>query len=254
MRTLLFKYPCALTDTPPLVYGNEEEMGAGIKASGVPREKLYIVTKFAGNLDSSIPEAFEKSLKKLGVDYVDLYLIHDPFHAANPEALQKEWADMEAIKKSGRARSIGVSNFLQEHLETILKVATIPPAINSIEFHPYLQHGDLLEYHRKNNIAVSCYGPLTPIVRAKGGPVDGLWKQLADKYGVSEGDIGLRWCLDQGLVAITTSSKRERLEEFVSKVPSFKLTPEEVAEIAEVGKQKHFRAFWTQVFAEDDRR
>jgi diketogulonate reductase-like aldo/keto reductase len=237
-----------------LVYGNEEEQGAAIKQSGVPRENLYIVTKYGAKEGLSIPKSFEASLKRLGVDYVDLYLIHSPFPAETPEALQKQWADMEAIKASGRAKSIGVSNFLQEHLETVLKTAKVPPAINSIEFHPYLQHGDLVEYHRKNSIAISCYGPLTPIVHAKGGPVDGLWKQLAEKYGVSESDIGLRWCIDQGLVAITTSSKRERLEAFISKIPTFQLTPQGVAEIAKLGNQKHFRAFWTAKFAADDRR
>lgn len=182
-----------------------------------------------------------------------MYLIHAPFFADSDAELQQKWADLEAIKNSGRAKSIGVSNFLQVHLEAILKTAKIPPAINQIEFHPYLQHGDLIEYHRKNNIAVACYGPLTPIIRAKGGPVDGLWAELAKKYGVSESEIGLRWCIDQGLVAITTSSNKDRMERFLAKLPHFKLTPKEVSDIAVLGKQKHYRAFWTPKFDADDR-
>lgn len=201
-----------------------------------------------------IEEAFSTSLKKLGLDYVDLYLIHSPFTSKTPEDLQKRWAEMEAIKDSGRARSIGVSNYLQEHLEATLATARIPPAINQIEYHPYLQHGDLLDFHRKNNIAVAAYAPLAAITRAAPGPVDGIYQALAKKYGVSEGEVALRWCLDQGIVTLTTSSSEQRLQRYLSNLPTFKLTPGEVREIAEAGKQKHYRAFWTHKFGPEDRR
>lgn len=236
------------------VYGNEEELGEAIRTSKVPREQFYVTTKINPTVKQSTKEAFQNSLDRLGLDYVDLYLVHSPFFADTPEELQQRWAEMEDIKESGRAKSIGVSNFLQEHLEAILKTAKIPPAINQIEYHPYLQHGDLLDFHRKNNIAISCFGPLTPIIRAQGGPVDSIWKELANKYGVSESEVGLRWCIDQGLVAVTTSSKKERLEHYLTKVPAFKLTPKEITEISELGNKKHHRAFWTNKFAEDDRR
>ncbi|RDA83413.1 hypothetical protein CP532_4811 [Ophiocordyceps camponoti-leonardi (nom. inval.)] len=236
------------------VYGNEAELGAAIEASKVPREQLFVTTKISGTVKKPTLEAFELSLKKLRLDYVDLYLIHAPYFADSEAELQQKWADLEAIKASGRAKSIGVSNFLQEHLETLLKTAKVPPAINQIEFHPYLQHGDLLDFHRKNNIAVSCFGPLTPLTSAKGGPVDATWQQLAQKYGVSESEIGLRWCIDQGLVAITTTSKEDRMQRYLSKLPLIKLTPKEVSDISELGKEKHFRAFWKDKFAPDDRR
>ncbi|KAG6015798.1 hypothetical protein E4U54_002966 [Claviceps lovelessii] len=236
------------------VYGNEEELGAAIKASGIPRDQLYVTTKLHPAQKRPTEEAFQDSLKKLGLDFVDLYLIHAPFAAASEEDLQRTWADMEAIKASGRAKSIGVSNFLQEHLETILKTAKVPPVINQIEFHPYLQHGDLVAFHKKHNIAVSCYGPLIPLTKAKGGPVDQIWTDLAKKYGVSESEIGLRWIIDQGLVALTTSSKRDRLEGFLTKLSSFTLTREEVTQIAEAGNKKHFRAFWGEKFDANDRR
>ena len=220
----------------------------------MPREKLYIVTKLSGTKNQDVQTAFETSLKKLGLDYVDLYLLHVPFYAETPEDLQKIWASFEAIKVSGKAKSIGVSNFLQEHVETILKTAKIPPAINQIEYHPYLQHGSLLDFLRKNNIAVAAYSPLTAITRARPGPVDGLYAELANQYGATEGDIALRWCMDQGIVAITTSSSEQRLQSYLAKLSNFKLTPKEIESIAELGQQKHFRGFWKQFFAEDDRR
>lgn len=236
------------------VYRNEEELGAAIKIAGVPREKLFVTTKLSGTKKQDVQTAFETSLKKLGLDYVDLYLVHAPYLAHTPEGLQEVWAKMEAIKESGKAKSIGVSNFLPEHLETILKTAKIPPAINQIEYHPYLQHGDLLDFHREKNIAVSAYGPLTAITQAKPGPVDAVYGELANKYGVTEGDIALRWCIDQGIVVITTSSSEQRLQGYLRKLPSFKLTPKEVEKISELGKEKHFRGFWNNKFQPDDRR
>lgn len=139
-------------------YSNEEELGRAIREAGVPREQLYVVTKCSDvpPPGESIETAFELSLKKLGVEYVDLYLIHAPYFAdGKPDEMQAKWAQMEKIKESGRARSIGVSNFLQGHLETVLQTAKVPPAINQIEFHPYLQHGKLLDFHREKGIAVS---------------------------------------------------------------------------------------------------
>ncbi|ERS95053.1 uncharacterized protein SPSK_01878 [Sporothrix schenckii 1099-18] len=236
-------------------YGNEEELGAAIKQGGVPREQLYIVTKYNPKPTGTVEEAFALSLKKLGVDHVDLYLIHCPFwEGITDEQIQSRWAELEAIQASGRAVSIGVSNFLQSHLEALLKTAKVVPAINQIEYHPYLQHGDLVAFHRKHGIAVSAYAPLTPIVRAKGGPVDPLYTQLAKKYGVTEGDIGLRWVLDQGIVTVTTSSNSERLKNYLHHLTSFNLTPKEVEEISTEGNKKHYRAFWKNIFAEDDRR
>ena len=199
-------------------------------------------------------EAFDLSLKKLELDYVDLYLIHAPYRHDSDEDLQAMWAVLEKIKESGKARSIGVSNFLQEHIEVILKTAKIPPAINQIEYHPYLQHGDLVKFHRDNNIAISSYGPLTALTRGAPGPVDDTYKALAKKYGVTEGDIGLRWVIDQGMVVITTSSSEQRLQGYNRKLHSFKLTPSEVEKISEEGKGKHFRAFWENRFKEDDTR
>lgn len=124
----------------------------------MPRDQLYVVTKctHVPPPGASLEAAFAASLEKLGLDYVDLYLIHEPFFAdGKPEELQAKWAQMEAIRASGRARSIGVSNYMQKHLEVLLQTAKVPPAINQIEFHPYLQHGGLLDFHREKGIAVS---------------------------------------------------------------------------------------------------
>jgi diketogulonate reductase-like aldo/keto reductase len=226
-------------------------MGAAIKEAGVPREKLYITTKISGTMVQNTQEAFELSLKRLQVDYVDLYLIHAPFFAKSPTDLQQKWADMEAIHASGKAKSIGVSNMLQLDLEAILKTAKTVPAINQIEYHPYLQHGNLIEFHLKNNIAISAYGGLTAVTQAKGGPLDSTYSLLARKYGVTPGEVALRWIIDQGMVVITTSQSEDRLKAY-QKVAQFKLTPKEVEEISDIGKQKHFRGFWKDRFAPDD--
>jgi diketogulonate reductase-like aldo/keto reductase len=200
------------------------------------------------------PEAALKtSLKKLQLDYVNLYLIHAPYFAeGDKKKLQAAWASMEKLKEAGLAKSIGVSNYLIPELEATLETAKVVPAVNQIEFHPYLQHGPLLDFHKKHSIATEAYGPLTAATKAKPGPVDDFLAALAKKYAVSEGEISLRWCVDQDVVAVTTSSKEQRLSDYL-RAATFKLTPEEIRVIKEKGEEKHFRGFFKHIFKEDDR-
>ncbi|KAI1431554.1 aldo/keto reductase [Xylaria sp. CBS 124048] len=237
------------------VYKNETELGAAIKKAGVDRSKLFVTSKLQSMADDDAPAAFERTLERLGLSYVDLYLIHAPFSATSPQQLQKTWADLEAIKASGRAKSIGVSNFTVAHLKTILETAKIVPAMNQIEYHPYLQHNvdGLLSFCREKGIAVAAYGGLTAITKAKPGPCDDAYAEIAAKYGVSEGDVALRWCIDQDIVAITTSGSEQRLQGYLDGVSSFKLTPSEIERIAAEGDKKHFRAYWVNRYAADDR-
>lgn len=180
------------------------------------------------------------------------YLIHAPFFAQTDAELQAAWTAMEHVKKSGLARSIGVSNFLQSHLEAILETAKVVPSVNQIEFHPYLQHGNLVPYQESKGIKTVSYAGLTPVTRAKGGPLDPLLSSLATKYAVSESEILLRWIIDRGCVAITTSGKETRMSSYLRAL-TFKLTPHEIEEISQIGQQHHFRAFWQNKFAADDR-
>ncbi|KAF5874583.1 putative aldehyde reductase 1 protein [Botrytis fragariae] len=224
----------------------------GAQESGVPREKFFITTKITGTQVVDTQATFEESLKKLQLDYVDLYLIHAPYFAKTPQDLQKKWAEMEAIHASGKAKSIGVSNFLQKDIETILETAKIIPSINQIEYHPYLQHGSLIPFLREKDIAIAAYSPLTAAVKASPGPLDDTYSALAKKYGVTPGEIALRWVIDQGIVALTTSGNEDRLKGY-QKIKQFKMTPKEVEEIAKIGSEKHYRGFWNHKFAPDDR-
>lgn len=159
---------------------------------------------------------------------------------------------MEQLQASGKTRSIGVSNYVQKHLETTLEVATVVPALNQIEFHPYLQHGNLLEFHKSKGIVTAAYSPVTPVTRAKGGPLDDVLPGLAKKYYVTESEICLRYVLEKGAVAVTTSSKEQRMSDYMRAI-AFKMTPREVQEIDSVGGKKHYRGFWTKQYAADDR-
>ena len=222
-------------------YFNETGIGAGIKASGVEREKMFIASKAVGSHGQDIQSALEISLEKLDVDYLDLYYIHIPWSAQTDEELQRIWAEMEKIKESGKARSIGVSNFDKEHLEIILRTAKIVPAINQIEYHPYRQYEDLIPFMREKGIAIAAYSGLTPILAARPGPLDDTYAELAAKYGVTEADIEFRWLLDQDIVVITTSKKEERIQQYLTSLPGFRLEEEDFKRITETGKQKTYK-------------
>lgn len=220
---------------------NEAGVGAGIKAAGIPREKLFVTTKVVGTKDQDVEAALASSLSKLGLDYIDLYLVHLPFAAGSPEGLQKIWAQMEALKNSGKVKSIGVSNFEKDDLEIILETATIPPSVNQIEFHPYHQHDGLLEFHRQHNIVTAGYSILSAITAARPGPLDKIYAALANLHGVTENDVALRWVLDQGAIAVTTSKSPQRLQNYTKNVFSFKLDPEEIQQISLVGRKKQYQ-------------
>jgi diketogulonate reductase-like aldo/keto reductase len=168
------------------------------------------------------------------------YLIHQPWFTESEADLQKAWATMESLQQAGLAKSIGVSNYLPKHLNAILQTAKVVPACNQIEFHPYLQHTELLAFHKQHGIATTAYAPLTAATKAKPGPVDDHVGRLTKKYAVSENEIFLRWCIDQDIVPITTSSKEQRLSDYL-RAATFKLNPGEIAKINEAGQQKHFR-------------
>lgn len=178
------------------------------------------------------------------------YLIHSPFFAKNDGELQNAWAEMEKVQQAGKARAIGVSNYNQSHLEATLQTATIRPTINQLEHHPYLQHGDLIPFHQQQGIRTASYSPLTPIFRAAGGPVDAKLSELAAKYKVSEGEILLRWSVERGDVAVTTSSKESRLREFL-RILNFQLTAAEMDAISQLGRERHYRVFFREQCGEE---
>jgi diketogulonate reductase-like aldo/keto reductase len=167
--------------------------------------------------------------------------------------LQKGWLALESIRKAGKAKSIGVSNHLRPHIEAILDVATITPSVNQIEFHPYLQRANnYVPWLKEHGIQVTSYGGLTPLRKGVGGPLDGTLKNIATKHGVSENAVLIQWQIQQDVVPITTSSKPERIAEYLQGV-ELKLDPEEVEEITKVGLPRHFRAFQVARFDPEDR-
>ncbi len=189
------------------VYKNEDIVGRAIRESDIPREELFVTTKVWNTAQrvGNVSGAFERSLERLGLDYVDLYLVHWPV----PGCTLDTWREMEAIYKSGRAKAIGVSNFTEIDLTELLQHADVIPALNQIEYHPLWNQDSLRRYCQKNGIVVQAYAPL-----ARGAYMkkDVLTK-IAERHFRSVSQIGLRWLLQKGISVIPKTSQLDRLLE-----------------------------------------
>ena len=211
------------------MYGNEESVGAAIKMSGIPRENIFVTTKLWNSDHGNPARALDTSLHKLKLDYVDLYLIHYPVRER-----RQSWRALEGLRAEGKAHSIGVSNFTIRHLTELLAETKTVPAVNQVEFHPYLYQRDLLDFCASEGIVIEAYSPLTKGVRLKdpklmavakkyskawlqpGTPrsrlplVDRLSRRLETK---STAQILIRWALQHGLAVIPKSANRRRIFE-----------------------------------------
>lgn len=213
-------------------YNNEEGVGKGIEESGIPREEIFIATKLWQNEQGyeNTFRAFESSIKRLGVDYLDLYLIHWPTKL-NGET----WRAMEELYEQGKVKAIGVCNFKKHHLEELMKTARIKPMVNQIQLHPKLTEEDMIQYCKEEDIQIISWGPL---MRGEIFNIQ-LLKGLADKYNRTIPQLTLRWNIEKGLIPIPKSSSKNRIQENFN-IFDFELTKEDIVKIDDLNINERF--------------
>ncbi len=216
------------------IYGNEEGTGKAIAASGVPREELFVTTKLWNSdqgYDSTL-RAFDTSLEKLGLDHVDLYLIHWPMPSRGTAI--DSFKAFEKIHADGRAKAIGTSNFLPEHLAKLIDETSVIPAVNQIELHPHLQQNAAREFHAEQGITTEAWSPL--------GQGKGLLEvpaivAIAQKHGRTPAQVVLRWHIQLGNVVIPKSVTPSRIKENID-VFDFSLDTEDIAAISALNEDR----------------
>ncbi|KAG0326393.1 hypothetical protein BGZ99_009633 [Dissophora globulifera] len=190
-------------------YGNEASVGEAIRRSGVPREEVFVTTKLTEDdqgYDSAIA-ALNLSLEKMGLDYVDLYLIHSPLRGTGPRLAS--WKAFETLVEQGKAKSIGVSNYGIHHLQELFDTnPKIRPSVNQIEVNPWLRREEIVAFCESQHIAVEAYCPLAKAKKLE----DPVVNQIANKYSKSPAQVLIRWSLQMGYVVIPKSVKKERIE------------------------------------------
>ncbi|QFT88131.1 Glyoxal reductase [Bacillus sp. THAF10] len=213
------------------IYKNEEGVGKAIKESDVPREELFITTK-VWNADQgyeSTLQAFEDSMQKLGLDYLDLYLVHWPVKGKYVDT----WKALEKLYKDGKVKAIGVSNFQIHHLQDILDVAEIKPMVNQVEYHPKLSQVELLNFCKENGIQLEAWSPLM-----QGQLLDNeVLASIAATHNKSVAQVILRWDLQNGVVTIPKSVKEHRIRENAD-IFDFELSVEEMQKINGLNEDK----------------
>ncbi|KAJ6540520.1 NADP-dependent oxidoreductase domain-containing protein [Mycena capillaripes] len=245
------------------MYGTEPALGAALRASKVPREEVFVTTKLPWHHPKYVERSFTESLSRLGLDYVDLYLMHWPqtleyssgydlpptieeafgsFKVLETPTFNDTWAEFERLHASGRARAIGVSNFSIKTLDQLFKTAKIVPAVNQVEMHPYLVDTELLEYCRKKGIVVTAYSPTGYQKLRENLTIVGL----AEKYKVTPTQIILAWHLARGVVAVPKSSNAGRQKENLT-LPT--LSADDVASVTALDRKERCEA-WGK-FGED---
>ncbi|PPQ94178.1 hypothetical protein CVT25_003815 [Psilocybe cyanescens] len=216
-------------------YTNEAEAGIAIRECGVPREQIFVTTKWSKVDDLDIATSFKNSLKELDLAYIDLYLIHWPQYC-DDSSIAECWKEMEKLKDSGLARSIGVSNFKVEHLEQVFAVAKYIPAVNQIRFHPYIyeKQRPTVDLCKEKGIVIEGYSPLEPVRKHPGGPLNKPLSDISERLGVSMDQVLLAWVKAKGYVPVTMSTKKERLQGYFE-AGDINLTEEDVLAIDEAG-------------------
>jgi 2,5-diketo-D-gluconate reductase A len=209
-------------------YNNETQVGAAIRASGIPRDEIFVTTKLLNDDHKSgdVTGAFSRSLDMLGLDYLDLYLIHWPM--PRNERFVDTWRSFETFKSEGRARSIGVSNFLVPHLETLLAATDVVPDVNQVELHPLFQQRELREFQATHGIRTEAWGPL-----GQGKYELFTLPAIADvatAHDVTPAQVVLRWHVQTGNIVIPKSNRRERMAENFD-IFGFELSADEMATI-----------------------
>lgn len=224
------------------IYGNERSLGKAIKMSGIPRKDFYISTKVWDTQQGyqETLSAFEASLERLDMEYVDLFLVHWPL----PEKTEQTWKAMEELHDLSKVRSLGLSNFRRSDIAHVMSFAKIKPVYNQIELHPYLTQSEMDAYCKEKGIVVSCWSPLGSggwnDVPVSEKPIsDAVISSLADKYGVSAGQIILKWDIQQGRVVIPKAESEKNLRNNLS-LETFDLTDSELMKIDALHKGKRF--------------
>lgn len=208
-------------------YENEADVGAAVRASGLPRDEVFVTTKLWYTDHGFEPalKAARSSLERLGLGYIDLYLIHWP-RADSPRARLDSWKALESLHREGVARAIGVSNYAVRHLEELLESSEVVPALDQIEFHPFVYDPELLAYCERHGIRLEAWAPLT-----RGRRFDHPTVQaIARAHARTPAQVLIRWGLQHGVIEIPKSIHRERIEENL-RVFDFSLTEEEVARL-----------------------
>lgn len=214
-----------------MIYENEEPVGRAIRESGVNREDIFVTTKLWNDdiKQDNAQGALNTSLKKLGLDYIDLYLVHWPIK----DKYVSVWEEMEKIVATDKVRAVGVSNYQEKHLQEILDLRSLVPAVNQIELHPYLSQENLVNFCTQHNIKIESWSPLCA---NKNNLLDEqILKDLGEKYSKTPAQIVLRWNVERGLIVIPKSSNPGRQEENLN-IFDFKLTAEDVEKINSLNK------------------